>query len=574
MMTSDRNQTRKALTRCFFRNNHAAAVLAMAAVVLNTPLNLLISWQMQQLIDIAAGTPAAFSLAGISASLLLSFALMGVIMAVGCYARPLFIRRAVQQYRDYAFEELTRKGTGTFHNENTSTYLSALTIDTVSIETNYLTALFTLPGSFLMLAGAFCLMLYYSLPLTLAAAAASLLPLAASLLAGRRLAVQEKKVSDQNEYFLAELKDLLAGFPVIKSFKAQPEAIRLFVRYNAASQKSKCSANRTRSILQNLCAASGLLALFFVFLLGALLAIKGYGVTAGVVLVFVQLMEMAESSISQLPQILANKNASNALIDKLASSLSVGLEQGGTPAPHTLRDSITLENVSFSYTPEEPVLKNITYRFDAGKTYAIVGNSGCGKSTLLQLLQGSYMDYQGHICYDGKELCCFKPDSLYDLISVIQQNVFLFNSSIQDNITMFREFPEEQKERAVRQAGLESFLASKGADYLCGENGSSLSGGERQRISIARCLLRSTPVLLADEATAALDAATAFEITSAILSLDGITRILVTHRLEEILLRRFDDILVVKDGRLAEHGTFDSLMKNKAYFYSLYTLSQ
>ena len=132
---------------------------------------------------------------------------------------------------------------------------------------------------------------------------------------------------------------------------------------------------------------------------------------------------------------------------------------------------------------------------------------------------------------------------------------------------MFREFPEEQKERAVRQAGLESFLASKGADYLCGENGSSLSGGERQRISIARCLLRSTPVLLADEATA-------FEITSAILSLDGITRILVTHRLEEILLRRFDDILVVKDGRLAEHGTFDSLMKNKAYFYSLYTLSQ
>ena len=139
---------------------------------------------------------------------------------------------------------------------------------------------------------------------------------------------------------------------------------------------------------------------------------------------------------------------------------------------------------------------------------------------------------------------------------------------------MFREFPEEQKERAVRQAGLESFLASKGADYLCGENGSSLSGGERQRISIDRCLLRSTPVLLADEATAALDAATAFEITSAILSLDGITRILVTHRLEEILLRRFDDILVVKDGRLAEHGTFDSLMKNKAYFYSLYTLSQ
>ena len=120
---------------------------------------------------------------------------------------------------------------------------------------------------------------------------------------------------------------------MIKSFKAQPEAIRLFVRYNAASQKSKCSANRTRSILQNLCAASGLLALFFVFLLGALLAIKGYGVTAGVVLVFVQLMEMAESSISQLPQILANKNASNALIDILPFRRSGTGRHSGTPYP-------------------------------------------------------------------------------------------------------------------------------------------------------------------------------------------------------------------------------------------------
>ncbi len=139
---------------------------------------------------------------------------------------------------------------------------------------------------------------------------------------------------------------------------------------------------------------------------------------------------------------------------------------------------------------------------------------------------------------------------------------------------MFRNFPEEKTALAVRRAGLESLLAARGANTPCGENGSSLSGGERQRISIARCLLQSTPVLLADEATASLDSATAFEITSSILSLDGITRILVTHRLEEPLLRHFDEILVLKDGRLTEHGSFDSLMENKAYFYSLFTISQ
>ena len=574
MNPNDRKQRRRALTRCFFFHNRTAAFLAMSAVILNIPLNLAVAWQMQQLIDIAAGSPSAFTLPKISASLALFFAVMAAIMALGSYARPLFIERAVRQYRDYTFEQLTRKSTAAFHTENTSAYLSALTNDMVSIETNYLPALFTLPGNLLLLIGSFALMLYYSIPLTLAAAAAALLPLAASLMAGSRLSCQEKKVSDQNESFMAALQDMLSGFPVIKSFKAQPEAVRLFSLRNAASLKSKCSANRTRIILQNICAAAGQLALFLVFMLGALLAIKGYGVTAGVVLVFVQLMDTAESSISQLPQIWANRSSANALIDKLAAALSCGKEQNGIPAPHTLQVSITLQNLSFSYSQEIPVLQNINYCFEAGKKYAIVGNSGSGKSTLLELLQGGYTGYQGQILYDGRELRSFRPDSLYNLISVIQQNVFLFNSSILDNITMFRDFPEEKTALAVRRAGLESLLAARGADTPCGENGSSLSGGERQRISIARCLLQSTPVLLADEATASLDSATAFEITSSILSLDGITRILVTHRLEEPLLRRFDEILVLKDGRLTEHGSFDSLMENKAYFYSLFTISQ
>lgn len=574
MNPNDRKQRRRALTRCFFFHNRTAAFLAMSAVILNIPLNLAVAWQMQQLIDIAAGSPSAFTLPKISASLALSFAVMAAIMALGSYARPLFIERAVRQYRDYTFEQLTRKSTAAFHTENTSAYLSALTNDTISIETNYLPALFTLPGNLLLLIGSFALMLYYSIPLTLAAAAAALLPLAASLMAGSRLSCQEKKVSDQNESFMAALQDMLSGFPVIKSFKAQPEAVRLFSLRNAASLKSKCSANRTRIILQNICAAAGQLALFLVFMLGALLAIKGYGVTAGVVLVFVQLMDTAESSISQLPQIWANRRSANTLIDKLAAALSCGKEQDGIPAPHTLQDSITLQNLNFSYSQEIPVLQNITYCFEAGKKYAIVGNSGSGKSTLLELLQGGYTGYQGQIRYDGRELRSFRPDSLYNLISVIRQNVFLFNSSILDNITMFRDFPEEKTALAVRPAGLESLLAARGADTPCGENGSSLSGGERQRISIARCLLQSTPVLLADEATASLDSATAFEITSSILSLDGITRILVTHRLEEPLLRRFDEILVLKDGRLTEHGSFDSLMENKAYFYSLFTISQ
>ena len=121
---------------------------------------------------------------------------------------------------------------------------------------------------------------------------------------------------------------------------------------------------------------------------------------------------------------------------------------------------------------------------------------------------------------------------------------------------------------------MSQLLQARGEDYRCGENGVNLSGGEGQRISIARCLLRRTPVLLLDEATAALDNATAAAVTQSILDLTGTTRIVVTHRLEPQLMAQYDEILVMRDGRIQEQGSFSALMDRKGYFYSLFTLAQ
>ena len=158
--------------------------------------------------------------------------------------------------------------------------------------------------------------------------------------------------------------------------------------------------------------------------------------------------------------------------------------------------------------------------------------------------------------------------------SIIQQNVFVFNATIRDNITMFREFPETEINTAIRLSGLSALIAEKGADFLCGENGSGLSGGEKQRISIARSLLKKSQVLLVDEATASLDAETAYQVSGAILGLRGVTAVVVTHSLEERLLRQYDGILAMKNGSIAETGTFEELIAKKGYFYSLYTVSQ
>lgn len=572
-MNHDAKYQHKMLVRQFFRNNHGTAFLGILAVVLNTVLNLAIAWQMQQLIDIAAGSGAQITIAQVCVVFLLSFALMGVIMAINVYARPLFLKRAMQQYRNYAFTSLTGKSAFAFGREDTSAYLSALTNDTLSLETNYLSALFTLPANVLTLAGVLGLMLFYSPLLTAAALAASLLPLGASLLAGSHLPEQEKRVSDVTGVFLTTLKDILSGFPVIKSFQAEKEALRLFSGSNALLQQVKCHSARTRTTLQYIGGAAGNLTIFTVFLLGAALALSGRGVTAGVVMVFAQLMESFESSLSVIPQIWANRKAADALIDKLAAALVTHASSDGVPAPSALKDGITVQSLSFSYNNETPALQDISFRFAAGGKYAVAGGSGSGKSTLLGLLQGSNDSYRGSILFDGKELRTLRTDSLYDLISVIRQDVFIFNSSIKDNITMFRDFPPEEVARVIRLAGLEELINARGAGCPCGENGNALSGGERQRISIARSLLRETPVLLVDEATASLDPATALGVTDAILSLDGLTRILVTHRLEEAMLRRCDGILALKNGRLEECGTFDELMERKGYFYSLFMVS-
>ena len=137
---------------------------------------------------------------------------------------------------------------------------------------------------------------------------------------------------------------------------------------------------------------------------------------------------------------------------------------------------------------------------------------------------------------------------------------------------MFKDFNPQKLMLALERSGLSALIEEKGYDYNCGEGGRNLSGGEKQRISIARCLIRETPVLLMDEATAALDSAIAYEIISQILNLKELTRIIVTHKLDEEMLCKYDEIIVMRAGEIAERGTFNKLIAEKGYFYSLYTV--
>ena len=570
-MKQNKKKSREFKRRLFYKNKMCFIASVIMTIVMSF-LNLMISWLIQQIMDSMANQnmQSVVRCAWIAASVVIAYT---VANAVYRAVYPRFLQRAMQQYRDYAFSRLTQKSLRSFSKEGTALYVSALTNDCTSIENNYLAATFTLIEFLFCFLGALIMMLYYSPVMLVLAVALSFLPVAVSMTAGNRLTEQEKEISKKNERFVSIVNELLSGFPVIKSFRAETQASHLFSQRNEQAEEAKKNKRRTEQLISLLANDAGIIAQMGIFLAGAWLAISGKGVTAGVVIVFVQLMNYILNPISQVPLLWSNRKAAIALMEKLSDALSENVREEGREKLNGFSEKIEVKDLTYGYEPESHVLKDLDVQFDAGKSYAIVGGSGSGKSTLLNLLMGSSSNYQGEICIDGVSIKNIESESLYQLMTSVQQNVFVFNDTIRNNVTMFHEFPDKEVTLALERSGLSEFIEKRGEDFVCGENGANLSGGERQRISIARALLRKSPILLVDEATAALDAATARAVSFSILNLVGMTRIVVTHRLEEAILRRYDKILVMKNGTICEQGNFDTLMQQKGQFYSLFQIA-
>lgn len=564
---------RREYTRQFYKGNHFLFCMGVLRMVILCGANLMISWLMQVLVDACTGGNSPWTMWELVMLCGICVLLLGLGYWLGYHAFPKFISRAMEQYKNYAFAKLSRKSIAAFSKENSSVYISALTNDANSIEVDYLCCIFNLLANVLLTAGALVMMLCFNPVLTAVGIALALLPAAASMLAGNRVAEAEKAVSEKNESYVSALKDTLSGFSVMKSFRAEEALCRLFEGQSKSVHDAKCVRRQVNTVVEGMGVVTGVIAQLGVFLVGIWMAASGKGISPGTVIAFINLMNFVVNPIGQVPQYIASWKAANALIDKLADALDSNVREEGDAIPGQLSDGIRVQDLTFGYE-EEPVLQNVDFHFEAGKSYAIVGASGSGKSTLLNLLMAAHDSYNGSICYDGMELKSVSSESLYELVSMVQQNVFVFNASIRDNITMFREFPRDEVDRAIELSGLTALIEERGEAYLCGENGSGLSGGEKQRISIARSLLRKSSVLLVDEATASLDAQTAWQVSNSILHLDGLTRIVVTHALDEALLKQYDGILTLKAGRITETGSFAELMEQKGYFYSLYTVSQ
>jgi ABC-type multidrug transport system fused ATPase/permease subunit len=484
-----------------------------------------------------------------------------------------YMRKALSQFKDYIFKRMLDKSISQFGNGTSAKFISAFSNDLTSIEINYLAGTLNLILTVMLFIGGAIASIYIQWKLALPLLAVSLICILFSLKYGEKLVAKEKQTSEENMDFVAQVKDLLNGFIVIKSFKAEKEVLQIFHQKNKKLETTKQGRRVTSDTISIYSDISSIVINILIYGLGFYFAYKGR-MSIGMVIAFIQLGNYILLPIRNLAPQVSNRRAAIKLIERLSDEIEkTEVKPEGTVLGEFKRD-IVFRNLNFAYAEDRTVLENINLRFEKGKSYAIVGGSGSGKSTLLKLLLGYNTDYEGDLLIDGIPIKEINLESLYDHMSIIQQEVFLFDSSIKNNITMFRSFDEAKVENAIEQAGLSSLIEEKGEDYSCGEGGRNLSGGEKQRVSIARCLVRETPILLMDEATAALDNNIAQMVESKILSINNLTRIIVTHRLNEGIMRKYDSIFVMNRGMVIEQGSFEELMNRQGYFYSLYSVSQ
>lgn len=367
----------------------------------------------------------------------------------------------------------------------------------------------------------------------------------------------------RSQEYMQEIQDDFGGFRLILSFGIGAAVLNKHNLKNASMEQAK-QKNANYGILCS-CMGQfvGLLSTVLVMAAAAWFSLKGL-FSAGMVIAFGHLIGQIVSPVTAMPSIVANFRAARPLRARM-EALMVGKREEGTEVLSAVQDGISLEGVRFCYQEGKEALRDLSFRFEAGKHYAIVGSSGSGKSTLLSLLSGYYSGYEGRILIDGTELRNLRESSRCALTGAVSQDAFLFNDSLQDNITLYGEYPDRELGRAVEEAGLKGLVDSlpEGLLSKVEENGKNFSGGEKQRISLARVLLRRRSVLLLDEFTASLDEKMAGELERKMLSRKDCLMIAATHRLNPEILRQYDGILVMSQGRLAASGTYDELLQKR-----------
>jgi len=469
------------------------------------------------------------------------------------YAKNAFLKNVATRMKTDYVEAVFGKNIHEFQKENNAAYVSALTNDFAIIETDYLEQLLAIAEAAINF---ITVIVIFSLinPLIL------LVGIGVMILNGFISALIERPVKKHNEErsklfagYNGFVKEVLSAFGIIKN-NGLEERVRTNYRAKSESvQQKRYVIDRLMSFVfvgQNATTLTVILGLMLLVIRMTMLGL----VTFSGVVVIVNNIDRLIGPVFTMAEALPRIRSVRSIFQRIDDSLKAKNPYQETLPLAKFERAITFRGVSFAYD-ENVVLKNVDLTFEKGKKYLVIGPSGGGKSTVLRLLRKYFNPSEGTIEIDGNPLRDVRKEDYFSRIANIEQMIFLFEDTLRNNLTLFKEHSEADIADAIAKAGLAEFVESnpEGLDYMIYDNGKNVSGGEKSRIAIARGLLNKADVIMLDEAFASLDRERARDIESTLLDLEGVTVINVSHVVIAENKGRYDGVVVVKNraARLA-----------------------
>lgn len=509
-----------------------------------------------------------------AAALLVAYILRGVCRFMQNYLGHVAAWRLLPDLRVLMYENLQRLSLRYYHDKQTGELMSRLVNDTDKIETLIAHAGPELITSFLTLAGVAGILMTINPQLTLY----TFIPIPFIVAGGIFFAKKIRPLFRNAQQSLAELnailQDNLTGIKEIQVFNQQrveKERVR-----KRASKYSELiiSALRKSSIFHPLVEFFTSLGTIIVVLFGGML-VMDKRMAVGDITSFILYLNLFYQPIATLSRLLEDVQAAGAgaarMFEVLDAESEVRESDCAVTLPEGVPGEIAFEHVSFGYVQDAPVLDDISFTVGNGEMVAIVGPTGVGKTTVISLLARFYDPLLGCIRLGGYDLRDVTLSSLRSKVSIVLQDVFLFNGTVAENIAYgLRDATRGDIIKAAETAYAHNFIMEmpNGYDTEIGERGMRLSGGQKQRLAIARAVLRDTPVLVMDEATASVDVETESEIQRAIQALQGSrTIIIIAHRLSTV--KRADKIIVMENGRIVERGNHEALLREGGVYARL-----